>query len=316
MNTNDISAHDSGGVRDDATVQRARQVEHELKSLRDRNDQLEAGLKQAQATADKRTKEQLFEENRRTANDALREAVISALRYDNSQLLIRIDKGVVDLAEAKGRLRELSSELILAHEQEQRRIARELHDELGQEITALKMVLTRGKGSKDLADAAAVIHEAHEITGELLESVRNICSTMRPQVLDDLGLIAGLSVHLKNFGSRAGLTIEFHHSAVDEKKLSPIVQSVIFRVIQEALTNVARHAQTNSARVLFNMNPTEVEFSVIDEGCGFDASKIKERPSTGLSSIIERTLLINGKCDVSSALGKGTTVLVRIPLEA
>src|ERR1044071_2994540 len=126
MNTNDISVHNSPGVRQDAALHHVRQVEHELKSLRERNDQLEAGLKQAQATADKRTKEQLFEENRRTANDALREAVISALRYDNSQLLIRIDKSVVDLAEAKGRLRELSSELILAHEQEQRRIAREL----------------------------------------------------------------------------------------------------------------------------------------------------------------------------------------------
>jgi signal transduction histidine kinase len=144
--------------------------------------------------------------------------------------------------------------------------------------------------------------------------VRGICSRLRPQVLDDLGLIAGLSVHLKNFGQRSGVSIEFEHAAINEKRLSPIAQSVVFRVIQEAVTNVARHAKVQSARVTVRIERNDLVCTIIDKGCGFVADGLGENGSTGLSSMVERVLLVNGSCEIASVPNKGTTVTVRIPL--
>ena len=211
----------------DAAVEDLRQTQHDLRKAQARIAQLEAGLSRASSTAETIALKTEAEGQRRNVNDAVREALITSLQSDNKQLLIRIDKNILDLASAEERLQDLSTELILADEKEQRRIAREMHDELGQDLTALKMLITRGKNAK--ADEAKQLWmEAGEISETLLQTVRDICSRLRPQVLDDLGLIAGLSVHLKNFGSRSGLTIEFTHGAIDEKRLTPIVQSVIF----------------------------------------------------------------------------------------
>ena len=140
------------------------------------------------------------------------------------------------------------------------------------------------------------------------------CSRLRPQVLDDLGLIAGLSVHLKHFGNRTGLAIDFEHGAIDERRLTPIVQSVIFRVIQEAVTNVARHAQAQKARVRIGMDGNDLLFTIDDDGRGFDAHAVREVPSTGLSSMAERVLLVNGVCEIASEPGRGASIKSRIPL--
>ena len=144
--------------------------------------------------------------------------------------------------------------------------------------------------------------------------MRDICSRLRPQVLDDLGLIAGLSVHLKNFGSRCGLSIEFEHGAIDEERLSPIVQSVIFRVIQEAVTNLARHARVDCACVTIRMEGDDLVFRIEDKGCGFDAEAVRENRSTGLSGMAERVVLVNGVYEIVSAPNAGTTITARIPL--
>jgi signal transduction histidine kinase len=244
----------------------------------------------------------------------VREGLITSLQSDNKQLLIRIDKNILDLASAEERLQDLSTELILAHEKEQRRIAREMHDELGQDLTALKMLITRGKNAKE-DEANELWMQAGEISETLLQTVRDICSQLRPQVLDDLGLIAGLSVHLKNFGHRSGLTIELTHGAIDENRLTPIVQSVIFRVIQEALTNVARHAKTECAWVSIRMEGDTLVFKVEDKGCGFLIEQAKDNPSTGLSSMAERVMLVHGVYEIVSNRNAGTVVTARIPLK-
>src|SRR6185295_7275278 len=106
----------------------------------------------------------------------------------------------------------------------------------------------------------------------LLRNVRNICGTLRPQVLDDLGLVAGLQWHIKTFGDRTGLDVTFDFGALDEARLSPIVKTTVFRVIQEALTNVSRHADTQVASVMLAMRNGFLEFSIRDGGKGFDAA--------------------------------------------
>lgn len=290
-------------------------MSHELGRLRARNAQLEKALAQSQATSELLAHKTEAEGQRRNVNDAVREALITSLQSDNKQLLIRIDKGALQLATAEERLRDLSTELILAHEQEQRRIAREMHDELGQDLTALKLLMGRCQQVKG-DEGKQLLNEAGDLAEALLNKVRDICTRLRPQVLDDLGLVAGLSVHLKHFGNRTGLMIEFEHGAIDERKLSPIVQSVVFRVIQESVTNVARHAKTQHARVTIGMEGDDLVFVTQDQGCGFDCDAARDNPSTGLSAMAERILLVNGVCEIMSQPNAGTTIKTRIPLKA
>ena len=298
----------------DAAVEDLRRTQQENRTLRARLANTEAALARSQSTAENCALKTETEAQRRNVNEAVREALIASLQSDNKQLLIRIDKDALDLAHAEDRLRDLSTELILAHEHEQRRIAREMHDELGQDLTALKILIGRGKAAAGEEAKQQSLIEAGDVSETLLQNVREICSRLRPQVLDDLGLVAGLSVHLKNFGARSGLLIEFTHGAIDEQRMSPIVQSVVFRVIQEAVTNVARHAKTEHAWVKMEMDAEQLEFVVEDKGRGFDAEHVKETPSTGLSSMAERVLLVNGVCEIVSAPNTGTTITARIPL--
>lgn len=303
----------SSRATQDAAVDELRRSQQENRTLRTRLTNAEAALTRAQTTAENIALKTEAADQRRNANDAVREALITSLQSDNKQLLIRIDKDTLDLTNAEERLRTLSTELILAHEQEQRRIAREMHDELGQDLTALKMLIGRCK-TADREQAKELLGEAGEVSETLLQTVRDICSRLRPQVLDDLGLIAGLSVHLKNFGSRSGLVIEFEHGAIDEWQLTPIVRSVVFRVIQEAVTNVARHAKCQNAKVNVGIDGEALVFTIEDDGCGFDMERVKENPSTGLSSMVERLLLVNGVCEIASAPNRGTKITARIPL--
>jgi two-component system sensor histidine kinase UhpB len=170
------------------------------------------------------------------------------------------------------------------------------------------------RSAKDESDPQRqTFADAERVTEEVIQNIRNICSTLRPQVLDDLGLVAGLEWHVKNFGARSNLKIDFEHNGIDEARLSPILQSTIFRVIQEALTNVARHAGTNRASVVLWMTEQDVLFRIQDRGRGFkpDADM---KGHNGISSMRERISLVNGQYDLKSRPGRGTIIQVQIPL--
>lgn len=241
-----------------------------------------------------------------------REGLLAELQKSQLRLERRVSERTRELADSYLRLQAVGEQIVLAHETEQRRIAREMHDQVGQDLTALKLILNRGKNA-GADEARKALAEAAVLTEELLQTVRNICSTLRPQVLDDLGLVQGLQWHIRTFGSRTGLDITFDLGAVDETLLSPIIQSTIFRVMQEALTNVSRHAQTKTASVVLAMRKGSVEFSVRDGGKGFDVPKALETPSTGLSGMRERVSLVGGKFEIASSPGQGTIITARIP---
>jgi signal transduction histidine kinase len=234
------------------------------------------------------------------------------LQESQIRLESRVKERTNELTERYGQLRSVGEQLVLAHESEQRRIARELHDQIGQDLTALKITLSRAKAA-NLEEAQKALREAEALTEEVLQTVRNICSTLRPQVLDDLGLVAGLQWHIKTFAARTGIEISFESKSIDEARLSPIVKSTIFRVIQEALTNVSRHADSRTAEVSLAMHNGSVEFSVKDSGKGFDVAGLK-KGSTGVSSMRERLSLVQGRFEISSAPGGGTTVKAHIPV--
>ena len=242
-----------------------------------------------------------------------RELLLAELQASQLRLEARVQERTHELGKSYVQLRTLGEQLVLAHESEQRRIARELHDQIGQDLTALKMTLSRGKNA-DPKEALQTLREAEALTEELLQTVRNICSTLRPQVLDDLGLLHGLEWHIKTFATRTGMEISIDLQPLDESRLSPIIQSTIFRVIQEALTNVSRHAKTKTAAVTLAAVDDTVQFSVRDNGKGFDAADAARNSSTGLSSMRERVSLVGGKFEISSAPRKGTIITARIPL--
>lgn len=242
-----------------------------------------------------------------------RELLLTELQESQARLEVRVKERTSELAHSYSQLRTVGEQLVLAHESEQRRIARELHDQIGQDLTALKIILSRGKNA-DLDEARQTLNEAHALTDEILQTVRNICSTLRPQVLDDLGLVAGIQWHIKTFAARCGLEIAFDVTApFDESRLSPIVKSAIFRVIQEALTNVSRHAGAKAASVILAMRNGHVEFSIRDGGRGFDVTETSKRASTGISGMRERLSLVQGRFEISSSPGQGTIIRAQIP---
>jgi two-component system sensor histidine kinase UhpB len=201
------------------------------------------------------------------------------------------------LARLERERRDSARRSLSAQEDERRRIARELHDEVGQVLTAVVLQLDRGR-----------VEEAREAVRASLEEVREIARRLRPEALDDLGLTSALTA-LTNEVRRSGLAVE---RSIDPRvpELSDEEELVIYRVAQEALTNALRHAGAREARVTLAERDGGVELMVSDDGTGFDVAR--EVEGAGLRGMRERTVLIGAKLDVESAVGQGTVVRLRI----
>jgi signal transduction histidine kinase len=238
---------------------------------------------------------------RRVAESALRE---SEDRYRGA------------LQEANLRLQSLSSRMLEVQESERRHIARELHDEIGQALTAVKLhlqsALRRG-GS----EARQPLEECVQITDQALEQVRNLSLNLRPSQLDDLGLVAALRWQIGRQAAASGLQTDFQADELNER-LEPALETACFRFVQEAMTNVARHAQARHAWIEARRKDDRLRVSVRDDGKGFDvAGATREaiaRGSLGLLGMQERVGLAGGRLNVSSRPGQGTTIVAEFPL--
>ncbi|MFM9372234.1 HAMP domain-containing sensor histidine kinase [Streptomyces sp. Da 82-17] len=201
-----------------------------------------------------------------------------------------------------------SGRALLAQEAERRRIAQELHDEVGQTMTAILL------GLKRTADDAPGplrddLQEIQEITRESLDEVRRLVRRLRPGVLDDLGLVSALTSLTEDFAVHAGLTVTRRFDA-DLPTLEPGAELVLYRVAQESLTNAARHADAARVTVTLRRTATGVDLAVADDGCGVKAP----REGAGILGMRERALLIGAALDITSAPGAGTRVELRVPL--
>jgi signal transduction histidine kinase len=250
-------------------------------------------------------------------------AIIRSLRAFEEETRRQIEAlSNAQLAERK-RLEELRGELlrrtVRAQELERQRIARELHDELGQTLTALGMGL-RAISSSALSKPEKVSGQARQLQGVVdagLSGLQNLVTGLHPPQLDDFGLISALRWYSAQAKERLGLTVTVA-SRGDEAALSVDVRTVLFRVVQESLTNVIRHAKTDQADVLVVFDEREVRIHVEDKGCGFDMDSTLNNPnypSWGLLGMIERVALIGGECQIFSKPGRGTIVEVTTPLK-
>lgn len=224
-----------------------------------------------------------------------------------------------ELAEAHQRQRMLSRRLIRAQERERADIARELHDEVGQAFTALKIQLEMLRRAKDAADSATRIDECAEIVGTALAQVRNLSLGLRPPQLDEFGLISALRSHVERM-ARTGTTEISFEADPQIGRLHPDIEIACFRIAQEALTNALRHAQADRIRIMLRINADTLALIVKDNGRGFDVRLANEQAlrgtSMGVAGLQERALLAGGSVRIDSEVGSGTEVVARFPLKS
>jgi two-component system sensor histidine kinase UhpB len=219
-----------------------------------------------------------------------------------------------ELLESRRRFQELSAHLQSVREAERTSIARELHDELGQMLTALKMDVSWLQ-ARVVADAAieGKIGGMTRLIDDTLDWVRQMSAELRPVMLDDLGLRAAVEWLLEGFAERHGIATELQ-AAQTEFRLEKEQGTAAFRIIQECLTNVARHAAAGKVVVTLVMDDAELHLTVRDDGQGFDPQAAPRRKSFGLLGIRERAAALGGRCQLDSAPAAGTTVSVHLPL--
>ena len=219
------------------------------------------------------------------------------------------------LREAHRRLQALSARLLQVEETERRRVARELHDGVGQLLTAVKLRLAGLNPS--LADYAPRRSECVAAIDEALEQVRRMSRDLRPSQLDDLGLVAALRSHLDRQAGGAGFKPNFMHEGVPQR-LAPEIETTCFRIAQEALTNIARHAQASEVWVTLAGTEAELRLEVRDNGRGFDVAAARlgavAGRSMGLLSMEERATLAGGRLALDSAPGRETRLSLALPL--
>jgi signal transduction histidine kinase len=213
-------------------------------------------------------------------------------------------------------LRELSGRLVRAQEDERRTIARELHDEIGQALTAVDVELAVAEGAVGTERATAAIHEARTVTQRALASARDLSQLLRPSMLDDFGLPDTLKWYLRKFSARTGVRTDLVEDQVIER-LPIDVEVCLYRVIQEALTNVSRHAQATVCRVFLQRLVSSVIVTVEDDGVGVPAVAAPNqgrRNGLGLVGIRERVSDLGGTCRIEGMSGKGTRLTIELPL--
>lgn len=221
----------------------------------------------------------------------------------------------VELEQANQRLQHLSQRLMEVQEGQRRQLARDLHDDIGQQLTGLKLHLQRLSGSlahePALATLAAQLSDAAD---ESLGKVRSLSLALHPLQLETLGLQAAVHWHLSRFLEAAGTrwSLKLEGETVD---LSPDIALVAFRIIQEAVNNVARHARANSVDVHIHRTDNALRVEVTDDGVGFDFGAARARAqSLGLTSMEERVAALSGKLNIESHSGVGTRVTVSLPI--
>jgi signal transduction histidine kinase len=223
----------------------------------------------------------------------------------------RLMKG---LQETSARVAAMSQRVVELQETERRDIARELHDEIGQVLTAVKLRL--GLLAPDVTPPLCErIKETERLVDDLVANVRRLSLTLRPPLLDDLGLQGAVSAHLERFEAQTGIHVSFTAGALDDRRLPLDVETAAFRIVQEALTNVARHARTSDAQVWMQLDLSRhLDISIFDSGCGFDPSNIKPG-SAGLAGMSDRVALLGGSFRIDSG-DSGTRITARIPIRS
>jgi signal transduction histidine kinase len=210
---------------------------------------------------------------------------------------------------------ELLGQLVFAQEEERRRIGREMHDRFGEHLTALSLRLVALKDrAAQHPDLVEQVEALEGIAASLDHDVDALVWELRPTALDDLGLLAALSHHVRSWSDHTGITAQLHTTGLTESRIDSTAETTLYRIAQEALTNVARHAQATHVDILLERRADHVSLIVEDNGVGFTPPGSLTSGSAGLGGMQERAALIGATLQIESSPGCGTTILVRAPL--
>lgn len=238
--------------------------------------------------------------------------------WGSQQDITERKRAEVALRDSHQQLEELSRRLITVQETERTHVARELHDEIGQALTAVKLNLVKLDMIANDPPMLEQIEDSMAIVDAAVEEVRNLALDLRPSLLDDLGLIAALRWYTDRQASRAGLSSSFEAEEMEARPAGDI-ETACFRVAQEAITNVVRHSKANQFAVQLRRTDGELELTVKDDGAGFDTAAARRRSMQermGLVGMEERVMLVDGRFAIDSTPGGGTTVRAAFPLSA
>ncbi|MFL5746805.1 MAG: PAS domain S-box protein [Niastella sp.] len=224
-------------------------------------------------------------------------------------------KAEQDLKESHRQLRELSSYLENIREEERKHISREIHDELGQQLTLLKLDLMQmsKKLNPEEKEMIEKMKQADQLLAETMKSVRKIATQLRPSILDNLGLVSALEWQSREFEKNFGIHCVFE-SLLYEPQFSAKQSNALFRIYQEALTNVARHAGATRVDAVLSQEENRIVLEIRDDGKGFNPNEMAHKKTLGLKGMQERALMIDGDFQIESTPGKGTYILISIPI--
>ncbi|HYG34366.1 MAG TPA: ATP-binding protein [Clostridia bacterium] len=269
---------------------------------------------------------------RKRTEEALKQAE-AQLQRERDQLEERVQQRTLELSEANQALQleiaqrqraeeahqELQRRLSEAQETERGRISRELHDRLGQDLTALKLGLQMLRKQGPFSDPVQEsITRLEKLADGLMRDIHRLAWELRPSALDDLGLELALQRYTNEWSETTGVPVDFHSNGAGSRRLPPGYETTLYRIAQEALTNVIRHSQASRVSVLLEHRPNCASLIVEDNGLGFDAERMRQSVAAlgklGLLGMEERVKLIGGSLEIESTPGSGTTVFARIPL--
>lgn len=288
-----------------------------ITALRDEAGTLCGFAKVTHDGSERRQREEVLRQSRHELKTRIedRRAEISKINQDLGNQVLERNRAEEQLRASLDQLRALAGRLQKAREEERALLAREIHDEMGQACTALKMDLVWLL--RKLPETDQRLHERArsmlKLIDEAIRSTRRIASELRPSTLDDLGLAAAIEWQAQEFEARSGVQCRVT-LPTETLVLNRELSTAVFRIFQESLTNVLRHANASRVEVQLSKGAEVLTLKVDDNGIGFDATSDALSKSLGLLGMRERALLVGGEFKVTSAPGKGTSVTVRVPL--
>ena len=251
--------------------------------------------------------------DRNRAEEALKIAKEELSRH-SKDLERQVEQRTKEISIILNQLRRLSGNMMTSQEKERSAIARELHDELGQVLTALRIdtVWLKSRLKQTDEEAAGRVSTMCDLIDKTIEEVRGLALRLRPGVLDNLGLVDALEWYTADFERRTGIACLFERG--DTPHIPETVATAAYRITQEALTNVARHAAATRVFVILQNSSNILKLTAVDDGCGFNPNEVSEMEALGLVGMRERAALVGGVLEVQSDAGKGTRVVFKVPI--